>query len=221
MIHAHCPGPSLLHLLPGPCTPTPTPDSRPCLCRLPSLARCLAACLQEILDVEQVMEENKGLELTAENVDTVLDEIRWVRALGCVWGWGCKAGWVTGGGGLVLCSFCVSSCCHVSLCLPLQLTHPPPCLPPHLAVLRASSMAEWARPSQARPAASTLARRLPFLPQCLPHTAARSTQRFRYFGCSSLRHLHSIASAILKSLQAGTEGPAVERGSRGVLEQRQ
>lgn len=27
--------------------------------------------------MEQVMDENKGLELTAENVDLVLDEIRW------------------------------------------------------------------------------------------------------------------------------------------------
>lgn len=34
------------------------------------------AAPQEILDVEQVMEENKGLDLTPENVDMVLDEIR-------------------------------------------------------------------------------------------------------------------------------------------------
>jgi hypothetical protein len=33
---------------------------------------------QEILDVEQVMDEAAGLELTDANVDTVLDEIRWV-----------------------------------------------------------------------------------------------------------------------------------------------
>lgn len=31
---------------------------------------------QEILDVEQVLEEQQGLELNAENVETVLDEIR-------------------------------------------------------------------------------------------------------------------------------------------------
>jgi hypothetical protein len=32
---------------------------------------------QEILDVQQLEEQNLGLELTAENVDNVLDEIRW------------------------------------------------------------------------------------------------------------------------------------------------
>lgn len=39
-------------------------------------------------------------------------------------------------------------------------------------------------PSHCRPAASTLARRLPRVLLCLNHTADRSTQRFRYLGCS-------------------------------------
>ena len=36
----------------------------------------LAALLQEIMNVEQIMEENKGMDLTEENVESVLDEIR-------------------------------------------------------------------------------------------------------------------------------------------------
>jgi hypothetical protein len=32
---------------------------------------CLCLCLQEILEVEQVTEENQGMELNAENVDQV------------------------------------------------------------------------------------------------------------------------------------------------------
>ncbi len=32
--------------------------------------------LQEILEIEQIMDENQGLELTAGNIETVLDEIR-------------------------------------------------------------------------------------------------------------------------------------------------
>lgn len=36
--------------------------------------------LQDILEVEQVMDENQGLELTSENIDTVLDEIRCGKA---------------------------------------------------------------------------------------------------------------------------------------------
>lgn len=33
-------------------------------------------CLQEILEIEQIMDENQGLELTEGNIETVLDEIR-------------------------------------------------------------------------------------------------------------------------------------------------
>ena len=61
-------------------------------CPPPSLTPLLLlhrAASQEILEVEQIMDENKGLELTATNIETVLDEIR------CVWAW---AG-VGGGGG--------------------------------------------------------------------------------------------------------------------------
>lgn len=36
----------------------------------------LRPVFQEILEVEQIMDEQTGLELTAENVDTVLGEIR-------------------------------------------------------------------------------------------------------------------------------------------------
>ena len=32
--------------------------------------------LQEIMNVEQIMDENVGMDLTEENVETVLDEIR-------------------------------------------------------------------------------------------------------------------------------------------------
>ena len=32
--------------------------------------------MQEIMNVEQIMDDNVGLELTNENVETVLDEIR-------------------------------------------------------------------------------------------------------------------------------------------------
>ena len=32
--------------------------------------------MQEIMNVEQIMDDNVGLELTEENVETVLDEIR-------------------------------------------------------------------------------------------------------------------------------------------------
>lgn len=32
--------------------------------------------LQEILEIEQLMDENQGLELTEGNIETVLDEIR-------------------------------------------------------------------------------------------------------------------------------------------------
>lgn len=44
--------------------------------------------LQDIMDVEQVMDENKGLELTEANIDTVLDEIRRVRGKGARGRWG-------------------------------------------------------------------------------------------------------------------------------------
>ncbi|KAL4419622.1 hypothetical protein ABPG77_008563 [Micractinium sp. CCAP 211/92] len=40
------------------------------------IKRRLMERIPDIMDVEQVMDDNKGLELTAENVDTVLDEIR-------------------------------------------------------------------------------------------------------------------------------------------------
>ncbi|PSC69781.1 nifU chloroplastic [Micractinium conductrix] len=40
------------------------------------IKRRLMERIPEILDVEQVLEENRGLELTPENVDQVLDEIR-------------------------------------------------------------------------------------------------------------------------------------------------
>lgn len=40
------------------------------------IKRRLMERIPEILDVEQVIEENKGLDLTPENVDMVLDEIR-------------------------------------------------------------------------------------------------------------------------------------------------
>lgn len=40
------------------------------------IKRRLMERIPDIMDVEQVMDENKGLELTAENVDLVLDEIR-------------------------------------------------------------------------------------------------------------------------------------------------
>ena len=36
----------------------------------------ICKCPQEILEVEQIMDEQTGLELTAENVDKVLGEIR-------------------------------------------------------------------------------------------------------------------------------------------------
>ena len=40
------------------------------------IKRRLMERIPEILDVEQVMEESKGLELNAANIETVLDEIR-------------------------------------------------------------------------------------------------------------------------------------------------
>lgn len=33
-------------------------------------------CLQEILEIEQIMDEQMGLELNEANLDSVLDEIR-------------------------------------------------------------------------------------------------------------------------------------------------
>ena len=36
---------------------------------------CLA-CWQEILEIEQIMEDNMGMELTEDNIEKVLDEIR-------------------------------------------------------------------------------------------------------------------------------------------------
>ena len=44
--------------------------------RLRSPAPSLPSLPQEILEVEQVEDEAQGLELTAENVESVLDEIR-------------------------------------------------------------------------------------------------------------------------------------------------
>lgn len=41
--------------------------------------RCLTERLwrvQEILEIEQIMDEDTGLELTEDNIETVLDEIR-------------------------------------------------------------------------------------------------------------------------------------------------
>lgn len=35
-----------------------------------------AFLLQEVLDVEQIMDEQKGLDLTEDNLESVLDEIR-------------------------------------------------------------------------------------------------------------------------------------------------
>ena len=32
--------------------------------------------LQEILEIEQIMDENQGMELNEDNIETVLDEIR-------------------------------------------------------------------------------------------------------------------------------------------------
>ncbi|KAI7840619.1 hypothetical protein COHA_005641 [Chlorella ohadii] len=40
------------------------------------IKRRLMERIPDILEVEQVMDENQGLELTSENIDTVLDEIR-------------------------------------------------------------------------------------------------------------------------------------------------
>ena len=37
---------------------------------------CLNICLQEILEIEQIMDEQMGLELNEANLDSVLDEIR-------------------------------------------------------------------------------------------------------------------------------------------------
>lgn len=44
-----------------------------------------SASLQEILEIEQLMDEDQGLELTEGNIETVLDEIRpyLVGELGC------------------------------------------------------------------------------------------------------------------------------------------
>jgi hypothetical protein len=51
------------------------------------IKRRLMERIPDIMDVEQVQEENKGLELTEANIDTVLDEIRWA---------GCGCGGVLG-----------------------------------------------------------------------------------------------------------------------------
>lgn len=63
-------------------------------------------------------------------------------------------------------------------------------------------MAECARPCQARPAASTQVRRFPRLLLCLDHTALRSIQRRRYFGCSILRHLRACTQQMPAGLPA-------------------
>lgn len=60
--------------------------------------------LQDILEVEQVIDDNKGLDLTSENVDNVLDEI---RCEGCRGGVGIvldalHAGWPEEGGLVML-----------------------------------------------------------------------------------------------------------------------
>lgn len=46
---------------------------------MPLLCRLLSShlpCVQEIMDVEQIMEEDQSLPLTEENIELVLDEIR-------------------------------------------------------------------------------------------------------------------------------------------------
>lgn len=40
-------------------------------CHMAHMVRAAMCAAQEILDVEQVMEENKGLELTPANIETV------------------------------------------------------------------------------------------------------------------------------------------------------
>lgn len=52
-----------------------------CSCSIQLLYQFLASLtpvsvMQEIMNVEQIMDDNVGLELTDDNVETVLDEIR-------------------------------------------------------------------------------------------------------------------------------------------------